>query len=123
MKCCYIDMSYERLCSDITNRLPAGKAFERDKAPGSHLHQVVHRCKGVSLSHIKLVRTEQSVLGVLSTGEFGQDADSPGMCVQPGGDASQGAGACFQTLSEPGLNSLSTKTKHVGVSQQQQKSS
>ncbi len=53
-------MSYKRLCSGITNKLPAGSAFKREGAPGSHLHQVVHRCKGYQYP-----RSNSSVLSSL----------------------------------------------------------
>ncbi len=53
-------MSYKTLCSGVTDKLPAGSACKREGAPGSHLHQVLHKCKGYQYP-----RSKSSVLSSL----------------------------------------------------------
>lgn len=91
----YTYMSYNRLCSGTANKLPAGSAFKRQGAPGCT------QVQGLPVSLIKIVCTEQSVLIVFSTGDFGQDADSPGTCVQPGGDANPQLSKALEHVTTP----------------------
>ena len=95
-----VAMSHRRLCSDATNKLPAGSAF-KEKSTRFTSPPGCTQVQGLSVSQIRLVRTEQSVVDVLSTGEFGQDADSPGTCEQPGGHADPQLSKALMHITRP----------------------